>query len=169
MKFTLLFYTEGWEVGSTVELSHIPSPGSVIWVGGRRRDEEELMYYVDNVMYPERGLDREDIIYLYVRPYNGYTKYAPKTEADRLVEKLDEIKTAVMTFNNAVDQQASNNRAVLEELASIREVLAKSNDYNQNIGDQILQLFDAVEDGQQAEIGKLDDISLILEQIKDQL
>ena len=83
MKFTLLFYTDGWESGPTVELSHIPAPGSIVWTGGRRRDEEDSMYYVDNVMYPERGMDREDTVYLYVRPYTGYTRYAPMTEADR--------------------------------------------------------------------------------------
>lgn len=81
MKFTLLFYTDGWESGPTVELSHIPSPGSIVWTGGRRRDEEDSMYYVDNVMYPERGMEREDVVYLYVRPYTGYTRYAPMTEA----------------------------------------------------------------------------------------
>ena len=59
MKFTLLFYTDGWESGPTVELSHIPAPGSIVWTGGRRRDEGDSMYYVDNVMYPERGMDRE--------------------------------------------------------------------------------------------------------------
>ena len=87
MKFTLLFYTDGWESGQTVELSHIPAPGSIVWTGGRRRDEEDSMYYVDNVMYPERGMDREDTVYLYVRPYTGYTRYAPMTEADRIVER----------------------------------------------------------------------------------
>ena len=74
MKFTLQFYTDGWESGPTVELSHIPAPGSIVWTGGRRRDEEDSMYYVDNVMYPERGMDREDTVYLYVRPYTGYTR-----------------------------------------------------------------------------------------------
>ena len=44
MKFTLLFYTDGWESGPTVELSHIPAPGSIVWTGGRRRDEEDSMY-----------------------------------------------------------------------------------------------------------------------------
>ena len=88
MKFTLLFYTDGWESGPTVELSHIPAPGSIVWTGGRRRDEEDSMYYVDNVMYPERGMDREDTVYLYVRPYTGYTRYAPMTEADRIVDRI---------------------------------------------------------------------------------
>ena len=37
MKFTLLFYTDGWESGPTVELSHIPAPGSIVWTGGGRR------------------------------------------------------------------------------------------------------------------------------------
>ena len=91
MKFTLLFYTDGWESGPTVELSHIPAPGSIVWTGGRRRDEEDSMYYVDNVMYPERGMDREDTVYLYVRPYTGYTRYAPMTEADRIVERLTAV------------------------------------------------------------------------------
>lgn len=91
MKFTLLFYTDGWESGPTVELSHIPAPGSIVWTGGRRRDEGDSMYYVDNVMYPERGMDREDTVYLYVRPYMGYTRYAPMTEADRIVERLTAV------------------------------------------------------------------------------
>jgi hypothetical protein len=51
MKFALLFYTSGWEVGPTIELGHIPSPGNVIWTKGRRSDDgDDDMYYVDNVM-----------------------------------------------------------------------------------------------------------------------
>ena len=37
------------------------------------------------------------------------------------------------------------------------------------IGEQALQSVDVLEDGQEAHIGKLDDIALALEQIKEQM
>ena len=72
MKFTLLFYTDNWESGPTVELASMPTTGSVVWVRGADRDDEGAMYYVDNIMHAERGIDVEDTVYLYVRPYTGY-------------------------------------------------------------------------------------------------
>ena len=95
MKFTLLFFTVHWDTGPVVELNHIPPPGSVVWTAGRRSDEEGAMYYVDNVMYPEVGLDDGDAVYLYVRPYTGYSRYAPMTETDRLASKLAGIKESL--------------------------------------------------------------------------
>ena len=114
MKFTLLFYTDGWESGPTVELSHIPAPGSIVWTGGRRRDEEDSMYYVDNVMYPERGMDREDTVYLYVRPYTGYTRYAPMTEADRIVERLAAVGEELARVGEKLDALLADSGALRE-------------------------------------------------------
>ena len=42
MKFTLLFYTDGWESGPTVELSHIPAPGSIVWTADAMEDGQQL-------------------------------------------------------------------------------------------------------------------------------
>ena len=120
MKFTLLFYTDGWESGPTVELSHIPAPGSIVWTGGRRRDEGDSMYYVDNVMYPERGMDREDTVYLYVRPYMGYTRYAPMTEADRIVERLTAVGEELARVGEKLDALLADSGALRETAAAGR-------------------------------------------------
>ena len=124
MKFTLLFYTDGWESGPTVELSHIPAPGSIVWTGGRRRDEEDSMYYVDNVMYPERGMDREDTVYLYVRPYTGYTRYAPMTEADRIVERLTAVGEELARVGEKLDALLADSGALRETAAALRDSVA---------------------------------------------
>ena len=124
MKFTLLFYTDGWESGPTVELSHIPAPGSIVWTGGRRRDEEDSMYYVDNVMYPERGMDREDTVYLYVRPYTGYTRYAPMTEADRIVERLAAVGEELARVGEKLDALLADSGALRETAAALRDSVA---------------------------------------------
>ncbi len=96
MKFSLIFYTDGWDVGPTIELGYVPAPGNVIWVKSRKGNGDDTdMYYVDNVMYAEKGLDREDVVYLYVRPYTGYTEYAPMTEGDRITEKLEKLSKEI--------------------------------------------------------------------------
>lgn len=169
MKFTLLFYTEGWETGRTVELTHIPTPGSLVWVGGRRREEDGFMFYVDNVMYPERGMEREEVIYLYVRPYNGYTEYAPKTEADRLAEKLGEINDGIAVLREVSESIASAGESLKAEISALREAVDKKKSYDFNFSEQILQLVDSIEDVQQAGVEKLDDVAVLIEQIKDQL
>lgn len=148
MKFTLLFYTDGWETGSVIELDHLPSPGSVVWARKGRRDDEGEMYYVDNVMYPERGLDRENAVYLYVRPYRGYNEYGPKTESDRLAERLDKLAG---------------------ELRAVREEVAELNLRVKSVGETLSGMSDAVEYKQQ-EIGdRLDDAVFALEAIKESI
>ena len=176
MKFTLLFYTDGRESGPTVELSHIPAPGSIVWTGGRRRDEEDSMYYVDNVMYPERGMDREDTVYLYVRPYTGYTRYAPMTEADRIVERLAAVGEELARVGEKLDALLADSGALRETAAALRDsVAALGGEHTRSLegllrlGEQALQSADAMEDGQQLYIEKLDDIVLALEQMKEQL
>lgn len=105
MKFSLIHYTDGWEAGPTIELDHIPAPGSVVWTKRGKSADDTEMCYVDNVMYAEKGIDRDDLIYLYVRPYTGYSRYAPMTETDRITEKLEKLT---------------------EEIAAIRKVLANA-------------------------------------------
>ncbi len=73
----------------------------MIWTKGRK-GADDTMYYVDNVMYTEKGMDREDVIYLYVRPYTGYSEYAPMTEADRVTEKLDKLSKEFAALKEAV-------------------------------------------------------------------
>lgn len=169
MKFTLLFYTDGWESGPTVELAHIPAPGSVVWAGGRRRGEDGAMYYVDNVMYPEVGMEREDSIYLYVRPYTGYAKYAPMTEADRLAEKLIAVREELTRINGKLDTVIAGSAALKEEVEYLRELTARTGNNASAVGGQLVQFADSIEDGQQSYTEKLDDIVVILEQIKEQL
>lgn len=154
MKFTLLFYTDGWESGPTVELSHIPAPGSIVWTGGRRRDEGDSMYYVDNVMYPERGMDREDTVYLYVRPYMGYTRYAPMTEADRIVERLTAVGEELARVGEKLDALLADSGALRETAAALRDsVAALGGEHTRSLegllrlGEQALQSADAMEDG----------------------
>lgn len=99
MKFTLIFYTRDWEVGPTIELCATPSTGNTIWIKERKSDEEATMFYVDNIMYAERGLNDEDITYLFVRPYTGYGKFAPMTEADRTTKNIGKLSDAVATIS----------------------------------------------------------------------
>lgn len=169
MKFTLLFYTEGWETGRTVELANIPTPGSLVWVAGRRRDEDGYMYYVDNVMYPERGMEREEVIYLYVRPYNGYTEYAPKTEADRLSEKLGEISNGITALSEVVTGMAAAGVALREDIGALKKAIDEKGNHDFNYSEQMLKLVDSIEDVQQAGVEKLDDMSFVLEQLKERL
>ena len=121
------------------------------------------MYYVDNVMYPERGMDREDTVYLYVRPYMGYTRYAPMTEADRIVERLTAVGEELARVGEKLDALLADSGALRETAAALRDSVAALG------GEQALQSADAMEDGQQLYIEKLDDIVLALEQMKEQL
>ena len=148
MKFTLLFYTDDWKVGPAVELTGIPQPGSVVLVRGGRRDEDGGMYYVDNVMYPERGMEREEVIYLYVRPYEGYSEYGPKTETDRLSEKLD---------------------TVAREVRLLSEQVSELNLRISSIGDGIVSIDNSVRDKQQEIAGLIDEAVSALEFIKDSM
>lgn len=166
MKFTLLFYTDGWESGPTVELSHVPAPGSVVWIGPRRRDDEDgEMYYVDNVMYPERGMDRDDTVYLYVRPYNGYMEYGPKTEADRIAERLVGLQEEVAGLRAGVDMLVERNERLLKELVRLRETAVRNGEKVSELGGQIAQSVEAIEDNQQGAAEKLDDIALGINRI----
>ena len=110
MKFSLIFYTDDWDVGPTIELGHIPAPGNVIWTKNRKSgDDDTDMYYVDNVMYAEKGMDREEVIYLYVRPYKGYTEYAPMTESDRITEKLEKLTQETERLRELVTKLTMDN------------------------------------------------------------
>ena len=134
------------------------------------------MYYVDNVMYPERGMDREDTVYLYVRPYMGYTRYAPMTEADRIVERLTAVGEELARVGEKLDALLAYSGALRETAAALRDsVAALGGEHTRSLegllrlGEQALQSADAMEDGQQLYIEKLDDIVLALEQMKEQL
>ena len=128
------------------------------------------MYYVDNVMYPERGMDREDTVYLYVRPYMGYTRYAPMTEADRIVERLTAVGEELARVGEKLDALLADSGALRETAAALRDsVAALGGEHTRSLGEQALQSADAMEDGQQLYIEKLDDIVLALEQMKEQL
>lgn len=147
MKFTLLFYTDNWDVGPVVELAQTPTPGSVVWIGDRRcGGDESDMYYVDNVMYPELGMDKEDTVYLYVRPYTGYSDYAPRTELDRVTEKLEKVA---------------------DELGWVREELSELNMRNSALNEGLSSLASTVEDKQQEISDQLADVVFALETIKD--
>ncbi len=161
MKFTLLFYTDGWESGPTVELAHVPAPGSVVWIRPRRRDDEDGgMYYVDNVMYPERGMDAEDTVYLYVRPYNGYMEYGPKTETDRIAERLVALQEELAGLKAGMEKLAERNERLVNEVVRLRSVAVRNGETVAELGGQLVQSVDAIEDCQQAAVEKLDDIVL---------
>lgn len=171
MKFTLLFYTDNWETGPVVDLAHIPNAGSIIWTAGTGR-EDSTMYYVDNIMYPERGLDDEDTVYLYVRPYTGYSHFAPKTEADRIAERLDvaarkteETTSALRTLRDDIRRLtdvATDTRNILEGL---KHSLAADASHAADTRMQVLNCADSLEEGQQVQIEKLNDILLSIEQL----
>lgn len=148
MKFTLLFYTDGWDLGPVVELPRVPAPGSVVWVSGSRKGsgDESDMYYVDNVMYPEKGMDREEVIYLYVRPYNGYNDYGPKTELDRIAEKLENITG---------------------QLKRLKEEVSELNMRTASLGETLAGMASGVEDKHQEISDQLADASFTLAQIKE--
>ena len=176
MKFTLLFYTDNWETGPVVELNHIPPPGSVVWTAGRRSDEEGAMYYVDNVMYPEVGLDDGDAVYLYVRPYTGYSRYAPMTETDRLASKLAGIKESLDAVVGLLRESHGDNAALRETVAAMsREVAMLRGELHHAVSDgseqrtQVIQAADALEDGIQEQVERLGDVLLALEEIKARL
>lgn len=176
MKFTLLFYTNGWASGPVIELSHIPSPGNVVWTAGKRQGEDGDMYYVDNVMYPERGVEQEDTVYLYVRPYTGYANYAPLTESDRIVDKLREVKNLMESLMRILDRSGTVNATLAEDVSVVRKaaedlsIIAGEKDLVAGpAADQLIKLADAIEDGQQTQIVKMDDILVLLEELKERL
>lgn len=176
MKFTLLFYTDGWTTGPVIELSHTPSPGNIVWTAGKRRGVDGDMYYVDNVMYPERGMDREETVYLYVRPYKGYGDYAPLTESDRIVERLGEIKGLMDTLAAVVGVMGQTTAVLADNTGVMRSA---AEDFitclHEREGtlvaavEQLIQLADAIEDGQQIQSIKMDDIALLIEELKGRL
>lgn len=169
MKFTLLFYTDNWESGPTVELASMPATGSVVWVRGSNRDEDGAMYYVDNIMYPERGIDAEDTLYLYVRPYTGYALYAPKTEADRLSERMASLEEKLAAVCEQLEQLHADNRQLLQLLEQQQAATAASQRRTAQSETQLLQFADAIEDGQQNTNDRLDDIAQHLQFIREQM
>lgn len=168
MKFTLLFYTDDWETGPTVELAHVPSPGSVVWIGDRYRKASADMYYVDNVMYPERSLG-DDEIYLYVRPYTGYTRFAPKTEADRIIEKLNLISDSLKDIGSELKGMRLEASGVRDNGLEVNKNINLVNNNLDSINDRLYGISDVLEDGQGEVNTKLDNISLILEELKESL
>lgn len=174
MVFTLLFYTDGWESGPSIRLAHIPSPGSVIWTSGRRPGDEGAMYYVDNVMYPESGMEREETVYLYVRPYTGYADYAPLTEADRIVERLARIQEELKALTGTVGRMCetggimeSEIKALRSDLNVVKAVIDAGREADSDSMEQLIRFADALEDGQQAQTERLDGILLALEEAKE--
>jgi len=126
------------------------------------------MYYVDNVMYPERGVDDEEVVYLYVRSYTGYAQYAPMTEADRLAEKLGAVAERLDRLEGRIAAMAAD-RAVPDAVARLCEIVARRRQEAAATGEAVLRFTDAIEDGQQRAADQLSDAIALLEQIKDQL
>lgn len=169
MKFTLLFYTDNWESGPTVELASMPTTGSVVWVRGAHGEEDGAMYYVDNIMYPERGIDDEATLYLYVRPYTGYALYAPKTEADRLAERMESLEQKLATACDRLEQLHADNQRLLQLLEQQHAAAVAQQRRTTDFAGQLIQFADAIEDGQQNTTDKLDDIAQHLQFIREQM
>lgn len=169
MKFTLIHYTENWETGNTVELSEIPTVGSVIWVSAKHRDEPGNMFYVDNVMYPETGFTTDDAICLFVRPYAGYESFSPKTESDRLAEKL--IQTVNLEKKNLEKSTSieSVSAKILEASHLIANNLAENTEIMESVQSLTERIADHAEDSMAAILAKLNDIVMLLEDIKNDL
>lgn len=169
MKFTLLFYTDNWESGPTVELASMPTTGSVVWVRGADRDDEGAMYYVDNIMHAERGIDVEDTVYLYVRPYTGYALYAPKTEADRLTERITALEEKLTAACDRLAELHADNQHLLQLLEQQHAAATAQQRHTADWAGQLIQFADAIEDGQQNATDKLDDIAQHLQFIREQM
>lgn len=169
MKFTLIHYTENWETGNTVELEHIPTAGSVIWVSAGRTDEPGNMFYVDNVMYPETGFTADDSICLFVRPYAGYESFSPKTESDRLAEKLIQV---VGVGKKTVEKVAAVEEVVGKVLASSQVIsnnVAENTELMESLQRGAERISDGLEDAMATLTAKLNDIAVLLEDIKNAL
>lgn len=102
--FTLIHYTSGWEVGSTITLNGVPTAGTLVKATEDAPEDYADIYYIDNVLWGEGGQN-----YLFVRPYLGYGETAPMTEIDRLKVAIDEVTAAV-------DNLTDNVMAKLDEL-----------------------------------------------------
>lgn len=95
--FTLIHYTEGWQLGATVTLAAIPPLGTLVKSSGRAPDSYSELYYVDNILWADGGNN-----YLFVRPYEGYGQSAPLTEADRLKMAVDKNTEEVEFMANRI-------------------------------------------------------------------
>ena len=168
-KFTLIHYTDNWETGNTVELSDIPTAGSVIWVSAGHSDEPGNMFYVDNVMYPEAGLTSDDAICLFVRPYTGYESFSPKTESDRLAEKLIQSIGLQKKFLEKFESVGSVAGKILAAADIISNKLAENTEILESVHADTERIADNVEDSLAAVAAKLNDIILLLEDIKNDL
>lgn len=95
--FTLIHYTEGWEVGAQVALSAIPLLGTLVKADDEALESYNDIYYVDNVLFADGGEN-----YLFVRPFEGYGQRAPLTENDRLQESIKELTNAVDNLSDNI-------------------------------------------------------------------
>lgn len=125
------------------------------------------MYYVDNVMYPESGMEREETVYLYVRPYTGYARYAPLTETDRMVEKLVEIEADMKALTDAVGEAGRELAALRKDMNDFKSGRTADGRAVVELLEQLSMFSDAVEDGQQVQTERLDNILLALEEFKE--
>ena len=98
------------------------------------------------------------------------------TEADRIVERLTAVGEELARVGEKLDALLADSGALRETAAALRDsVAALGGEHTRSLegllrlGEQALQSADAMEDGQQLYIEKLDDIVLALEQMKEQL
>ncbi len=98
------------------------------------------------------------------------------TETDRLAERLGDLRTELAEIGRRLDgllTEVAELRKTTEGLRQGAEALGgaavRDLEGMLRIGEQALQSVDVLEDGQEAHIGKLDDIALALEQIKEQM
>ncbi len=97
IQFTLIHYTEGWQLGATISLSAVPMVGSLVKSTDDAPEDYSDIYYVDNVLWSDGGEN-----YLFVRPYEGYGEMAPLTEIDRLKEAVEEVSSAIDTLSDNI-------------------------------------------------------------------
>lgn len=102
MKFTLIHYTEGWELGATVNLSTLPPLGTLIKADDDGSEDYNDIFYVDNILLANGGEN-----YLLVRPFVGYGIMAPLTEADRISEAIKEAKEEIVKKLDDIDDRVT--------------------------------------------------------------
>ena len=85
-----------------MNLSAVPSAGTLVKASNDSPEEYADIYYVDNVLFSDGGEN-----YLFVRPWEGYGEVAPLTEIDRLKEGFKEIVEAVDNLNDNVMERLS--------------------------------------------------------------
>ncbi len=154
----LIFYTQEWKISpTTIELECVPLSGNIIWLKEESKpdDSETDMYYVDNIMYPEHGINAGDPVYLFVRPYKGYTTYGPLTESDRVISAVKKVQEEMQTLLNEIHDLHD---AFEEQLADLRE-----------ISEDIHRMSSDVNNEQSETNDKLESIIYRLEEIKERM